>query len=154
LGRGYTNLKRIFGWPSDLRLVVDALAETVGDSDAVASGDSGSAPLAALVAYRRSLPAVFVRSVPKKYFLSFGGDVSTNAPELAGERLRPGSSAHLLDDFVHSAVTLTAAAQKLRAAGILVRAASAVLISPPSSIEETIAAADLHLRALVSVDQL
>jgi orotate phosphoribosyltransferase len=65
LGRGFTNLKRIFGWPADLRLVVDALAATVANARAVASADSGSAPLAALVACATSLPAVFVRTEPK-----------------------------------------------------------------------------------------
>jgi len=73
VGRGYTNLKRIFGWPTDLRTVVDALAATVGSAEAVASTDTGSAPLVALVAYRLNLPAVFVRSDSKDYFLSYGG---------------------------------------------------------------------------------
>jgi hypothetical protein len=80
LGRGYTNLKRIFGSPADVRAVVDALASTVGAAEAVASADTGSAPLAALVAYERSLPAVFVRISPKEDFLSYGGDPETTIP--------------------------------------------------------------------------
>jgi orotate phosphoribosyltransferase len=106
VGRGYTNLKRIFGWPNDLAAVVDSLAATVGSNEAVASTDTGSAPLAALVAYKLRLPAVFVRSDAKDYFLSYGGDPATNDPRVSGERLPDGTRAHVIDDFVHSAARL------------------------------------------------
>jgi adenine/guanine phosphoribosyltransferase-like PRPP-binding protein len=81
-GRGFTNLKRVFGWPPELRIVVDALVATTGTTRAIASTDSGSAPLAALVAYKLSLPAVFVRREAKDYFLSYGADPATNHPRL------------------------------------------------------------------------
>ena len=64
-GVGVTNLKRLFGRPDDLRVVVEALGATVGRADALASADTGGAPLAAVVAYQLGLPAVFVREVPR-----------------------------------------------------------------------------------------
>ena len=97
-GVGVTNLKRLFGRPRELRLVVEALAATVGDVEAVASSDTGSSPLTAVVAFELSLPAVFVRDAPKEHLLSYGGDPETNHPRLSGERLRPGTKIHVIDD--------------------------------------------------------
>src|SRR3954469_5033064 len=79
-GVGVTNLKRLFGRPRELRLVVEALAATVGDRGALASSDTGSSPLTAVVAFELSLPAVFVRDAPKEHLVSYGGDPGTNHP--------------------------------------------------------------------------
>ena len=68
----------------------------------MASADTGSAPLAAVVAYELGLPSVFVRDLPKRHLLSYGGDPATNDPRLFGERLRPGSTVHVIDDLVYS----------------------------------------------------
>lgn len=130
-GIGVTNLKRIFGRPDELRVLVDALGATVVDADAIACADAGSAPLAAVVAYQLRLPAVFVRERPKDYLLSYGGDPATNHTRLAGERLRPGSRVHLIDDLVHTGATLASAARTLREADLDVRLASCLLVSPP-----------------------
>ena len=132
-GIGVTNLKRLFGRPVDLKLVVEALAATVGRADALASADTGAAPLAAVVAYELGLPAVFIRETAKEHFVSYGGDPATNHPRLAGERLRPGSTVHLIDDLVHSGETLGRAARTLREAGLVVQLASCLLIAPPTT---------------------
>ena len=132
-GIGVTNLKRLFGRPDDLRVVVEALASTVGRADALASADTGGAPLAAVVAYQLGLPAVFVRETPKEHFLSYGGDPATNHPRLAGERLRPGTTVHLIDDLIHSGETLASAARTLREAELTVGFASCLLIAPPTA---------------------
>src|SRR5439155_13004363 len=132
VGRGYTNLKRIFGWPKELGAVVDALATTVGSAEAVASTDTGSAPLAALVAYKLNLPAVFVRSESKEYFLSYGGDPDANDRRLSGERLPKGTPVHVIDDFVHSGATLAKAVDTLRNVGLTVETVAALLGSPPA----------------------
>jgi len=132
-GIGVTNLKRLFGRPDDLRVVVEALASTIGRADALASAETGGAPLAAVVAYQLGLPAVFVREVPKEHFLSYGGDPATNHPRLAGERLRPGSTVHLIDDLVHSGETLASAARTLREADLVVQLASCLLIAPETA---------------------
>jgi orotate phosphoribosyltransferase len=153
-GRGYTNLKRIYGSPADLRAVVDALASTVGAAGAVASTDTGSAPLAALVAYERSLPAVFVRSAAKESFLSYGGDPGTNDPRLFGERLPPGTVVHVVDDFVHSGATLASAIHTLRDVGLIVRTAAAVLGSPPEAISGAIDPLDVTLTIFVSSEEI
>ena len=149
-GRGYTNLKRIFGWPADLRAVVDALAETVGSASALASADTGSAPLAALVAYKRNLPAVFLRSHPKSYFLSYGDDPDTNEPRLSGERLPKATAVHVIDDFVHSGATLGSAVDILRGAGLTVKTAAALLGSPPETLADAINAMDIRLTIFVT----
>ena len=82
-GIGVTNLKRLFGRPDDLRVVVEALASTVGRADALASADTGGAPPAAVSAYQLGLPAVFIREVLKEHFLTYGADPATNHPRLA-----------------------------------------------------------------------
>jgi adenine/guanine phosphoribosyltransferase-like PRPP-binding protein len=133
---GVTNLKRIFGRPDELRILVDALAATVGDVGAIASADTGSAPLAAVVAYRLELPSVFIGEVPRD--------------------MPPGSSVHVIDDLVHSGETLASAARTLRQAGLVVSAASCLLIAPPTTgWPDTLEAAGVrHIGALATTTQL
>ena len=151
-GIGVTNLKRVFGRPSELRVLVETLAATVQQADAIASVDAGSAPLAAVVAYHRSMPAVFRRATPKRHLLSYGGDPATNHPLLAGERLAPGSTVHLVDDLVHSGSTLASAANTLREAGLVVRTASCLLTAPLNeSWPDTVAAAGIEQLDLLGV---
>jgi orotate phosphoribosyltransferase len=138
-GVGVTNLKRLFGRPRELRLVIEALAATVGDVEAVASSDSGSSPLTAVVAFELSLPAVFVRD-----------------EDLSGERLPAGTKVHLIDDLVHSGQSVASAARLLRRAGLDVRGASCMLVAPESTgWRDTLAAAGLHrLDALAMTTEL
>jgi adenine/guanine phosphoribosyltransferase-like PRPP-binding protein len=145
VGRGFTNLKRIFGWPAELRTVVEALARTIGAGSAVASADSGSAPLAALVAQELYLPAVFVRSEAKNYFLSYGDDPATNEPRLSGDRLTEQTVVHVIDDFVHSGATLTSAVRTLRRVGLRVETAAALLGSSPEALDGAIGELGVHL---------
>jgi orotate phosphoribosyltransferase len=154
LGRGFTNLKRIFGSPDAVRVAVDALAGTVRDAGAVASADWGSAPLAALVGYRLALPTIFVRSEPKPYFLSYGGDPSQNHPRLAGERLSAGTPVHVIEDFVHSGATLASAVEALREAGLVVQSASSLLASPPVELATALAQIGVQLTSLVQTDAI
>jgi adenine/guanine phosphoribosyltransferase-like PRPP-binding protein len=134
-----TNLKRLFGRPRELRLVVEALAATVGDVEAVASSDTGSSPLAAVVGYELSLPTVFVRDA-----------------DLSGERLRPATKVHLIDDLVHSGQSMASAARLLRGAGLDVRGASCMLVAPETTgWRDTLAGVGLHrLDALASTAEL
>ncbi len=138
-GVGVTNLKRLFARPRELRLVVEALAATVGDVEAVASSDTGSSPLTAVVAFELSLPAVFV------------GDA-----DLSGERLRAGTKVHVIDDLVHSGRSLASAARLLREAGLDVRGASCMLVAPETTgWRGTLAAAGLaRLDALAVTTEL
>ena len=138
-GVGVTNLKRLFGRPRELRLVVEALAATVGDVEAVASSDTGSSPLTAVVAFELSLPAVFVRDA-----------------DLSGEHLRPGTKMHLIDDLVHSGQSMASAARLLREAGLDVRGASCMLVAPETTgWRGTLAAAGLdRLDALAMTTEL
>jgi adenine/guanine phosphoribosyltransferase-like PRPP-binding protein len=133
---GVTNLKRIFGRPDELRILVDALAATVGDVGAIASADTGSAPLAAVVAYRLELPSVFIGEVPRD--------------------MPPGSSVHVIDDLVHSGETLASAARALRQSELVVSAASCLLIAPPTTgWPDTLEAAGVrHIGALATTTQL
>ena len=153
---GVTNLKRVFGRPSELRVLVEALGATVGEVDAIASVDTGSAPLAAVVAYQLGLPAVFVRDAPKTHLLSYGGDPATNDPRLSGERLLPGSSVHVIDDLVHSGASLASAVRALREAGLVVSRASCLLVAPPTTEwPGTVAAAGItDFTALAETAQL
>ena len=132
-GVGVTNLKRVWGRPEDLRTLVAALGRTITDVQAVASADTGSAPLAAVVAYELGMPSVFVRDLPKRHLLSYGGDPATNDPRLFGERLAPGSTVHVIDDLVHTGESLASAVRTLRAAGLVVRGASCLLVAPETT---------------------
>jgi hypothetical protein len=92
------------------------------------NGHRQRAPLAALVAYKLNLPSVFVRSDPKEYFLSYGGDPDTNDSRLSsGERLPDGTVVHVIDDFVHSGATLAQAVEPLRGVRLRVESAAAFL---------------------------
>jgi adenine/guanine phosphoribosyltransferase-like PRPP-binding protein len=144
-GIGVTNLKRVWGRPEDLRVLVAALGRTVADVGAVASADTGSAPLAAVVAYELGLPSVFVRDLPKEHLLSYGGDPATNDPRLFGERLAPGSTVHVIDDLVYSGQSLASAVRTLRGAGLAVRGASCLLVAPETTgWQGTLAAAGIE----------
>jgi adenine/guanine phosphoribosyltransferase-like PRPP-binding protein len=138
-GVGVTNLKRLFGRPADLHLVVAALASTIRGADALASSDTGSSPLAAVVAFQLGLPAVFA-----------------NPPGLSGERLRPGTTVHVIDDLVHSGRSLASATRLLRGAGLEVRGASCLLVAPETTgWRETLAAAGIdRLGALATTTEL
>jgi adenine/guanine phosphoribosyltransferase-like PRPP-binding protein len=153
---GVTNLKRVWGRPEELRLLVVALGRTIGDVQAVASADTGSAPLAAVVAYELGLPSVFVRDSPKEHLLSYGGDPATNQPRLFGERLEPGSTVHVIDDLVHTGQSLASAVRTLRGAGLVVRGASCLLVAPPTTRwPETLAAVGIEdLNALATTTEL
>jgi adenine phosphoribosyltransferase len=155
-GVGVTNLKRIYGRPRELRVLVEAIAATIGDVEAIASADTGSTPLAALVAFELELAAVFVRDAPKEHLLSYGGDPATNDPRLFGERLAPGSTVHIVDDLVHSGASLASATRLLREAGLDVRGASCLLVSPPTTgWRERLAAVGIgYLNALAETTQL
>ena len=150
VARGVTNLKRIFGWPDELQLVVNALAATAGDAQAIASADSGSAPLVALVARELALPAVFMRNAPKDYHLSYGGDPATNDARISGELLPHGTSVHVIDDFIHSGATLRAAVQTLRRVGLRVETAAALLGSPPETLAEAFETMGVRVTVLVT----
>lgn len=130
-GIGVTNLKRMFGHPDELRTLVTALAGSVDAADALAAADPGAAPLTATLAVLLGMPAVFVRSVPKTHFLSYGGDPEFNHPLLAGERLPAGSDVVVIDDLLHTGETIVSAASTLREAGLVVRVATCLLASPP-----------------------
>ena len=130
LGVGVTNLKRAFGRPDDLKLIVDGLAEIIPAADGLAAADTGAAPLTALVAYTVRLPSVFVRTLPKTHFLSYGGEPETNHPLLSGERLPPGGNVVVIDDLLYSGETMTRAAEVLREVGLVVETAACVLTVP------------------------
>ena len=57
-------------------------------------------------------------------------DPATNHERLAGERLRPGSTVHVIDDLVHTGATLASAAKTLREAELSVTRASCLLVAP------------------------
>jgi adenine/guanine phosphoribosyltransferase-like PRPP-binding protein len=81
---------------------------------------------------------------------------ATNNTRLAGERLPPGSSVHLIDDLVHSGATLASAARLLREAELDVRFASCLLIAPPTAgWPDNVAVGGIaHLTALATTTQL
>jgi adenine/guanine phosphoribosyltransferase-like PRPP-binding protein len=135
-GVGVTNLKRMFGYPDELRLLVTALAGFVTQADAIAAADSGAAPLTAALAFRLAMPAVFVRSTPKTHFLSYGGDPQSNHPLLSGEQLPGGSRVVIIDDLLHSGATVISAAKTLGEVDVVGSAVSCMLAAPPDGWRE------------------
>jgi len=126
-GRGFTNLKRLLGYPQDFAYIVDELAATVPTGHAVAGGDEGSWALVGAVALRLQVPALLVRRAPKTYFVSYGDDPQAAGGRLAGERLPQATPVHLLDDLVYSGQTLLSAKQVLQSVGLTTRSVSTIL---------------------------
>ena len=150
-GRGFTNLKRILGRPSDFAFVVGHLARTVPAGHAVAACDEGAWALVGAVALNLSVPAVLVRRVPKRYFVSYGDDPAIGDGRLAGERLPPGTPIHLIDDLVFSGETLRSARQALNLVGLDAGTASAILWTyrADASVQELAAAGLTEVTCLV-----
>jgi adenine/guanine phosphoribosyltransferase-like PRPP-binding protein len=132
-GVGVTNLKRMFGQPAELRVLVRALGASLLDAEALAAADTGAAPLTAALAFHVGLPAVFVRSTAKTHFLSYGGEPDHNHPRLSGERLSAGTNVVIVDDLLHSGQTVVAAAQTLREVDASVSSAACLLAAPPAA---------------------
>jgi adenine/guanine phosphoribosyltransferase-like PRPP-binding protein len=126
-GRGFTNLKRILGRPSEFAVVVGELARTVPAGHAVAACDEGAWALVGAVALKLGVPAVLIRRVPKTYFVSYGDDPTIGDGRLVGERLPHGASVHLIDDLVFSGQTLRSARRALEPVGLDGRTASTIL---------------------------
>lgn len=132
-GVGVTNLKRMFGQPAELRVLVEALCASLPDAEALAAADSGAAPLTAALAFHMGLPAVYVRSTAKMHFLSYGGETEHNHPLLSGERLSAGTHVVIVDDLLHSGKTIVAAAETLREVGTSVSSTACLLAAPPDA---------------------
>lgn len=126
-GTGFTNLKRILGRPDDLAFVVEQLAHTVPEGHAIAACDEGAWALGGVIAFKRAIPAVLVRRTPKTYFVSYGDDPTVGDGRLAGERLRPGTPIHLIDDLAYAGHTLRAAREALTLVGLDATSASVIL---------------------------
>ncbi|HTJ66422.1 MAG TPA: hypothetical protein VL551_02720 [Actinospica sp.] len=126
-GRGFTNLKRLLGRPTDFAFVVDRLARTIPADHAVAACDEGAWPLVGAIALKLAVPAVLVRRSPKTYFVSYGDDPTVGDGRLAGERLAPHTPVHLIDDLVYAGQTLRSARDALGLVGLDAKTASAIL---------------------------
>ena len=132
-GIGVTNLKRMFGRPGELRMLVEALTASLPTGEALAAADAGAAPLTGALALHLGWPAVFLRSGPKTHFLSYGGEPEHNHPRLAGERLPAGTNVIVIDDLLHSGETIVAAAETLREVELSVSSAGCLLAAPPDA---------------------
>jgi len=132
-GVGVTNLKRMFGRPAELRVLVEALAANLPEAQVLAAADAGAAPLTAALAFHVGVPAVFVRSTAKTHFLSYGDEPEHNHPRLSGERLSAGTNVAIVDDLLHSGETIVAAAEILREVDASVSSAGCLLAAPPAA---------------------
>lgn len=151
IGRGFTNLKRILGRPTDFAFVVDQLARTVPAGHAVAACDEGAWALVGAIALKLGIPAVLVRRAPKTYFVSYGDDPAVGDGRLAGERLPPATPVHLVDDLVYAGHTLRAARDALDLVGLDATTASAVLwtLRADAAREELAAAGLTEITCLI-----
>ena len=124
---GSVNMKRLYGHPADLRVVVRAMAGTVPSSaQAIGAADVGSMPLATALAWTLDLPAVYVRDAPGS-MLSYGDTPAPDGESLIGERLEPETMVHVVDDMITSGETAARALSIYRGAGLVVDEMTAVL---------------------------
>ena len=124
---GSVNMKRLYGHPADLRVVVRAMAGTVPSStQAIGAADVGSMPLATALAWTLELPAVYVRDTPGA-MLSYGDMPAPDGTSLIGERLVPETIVHVVDDMITSGETAARALSIYRGAGLVVDEMTAVL---------------------------
>jgi adenine/guanine phosphoribosyltransferase-like PRPP-binding protein len=84
--------------------------------------------------------------------VSYGHDPTLGDGRLAGERLAPGTSIHLVDDLIYSGATLCAALDALRGVDLGSTTASAIVWT--ARAEASVAALDAcgikHVTCLVS----
>lgn len=155
-GRGFTNLKRLLGRPTDFAFVVDQLARTIPADHAVAACDEGAWPLVGAIALKLAVPAVLVRRSPKTYFVSYGDDPKIGDGRLAGERLAPHTPVHLVDDLVYAGHTLRSAREALSLVGLDANTASAILwtIRADAASDELAAAGLTEISCLIHQQML
>jgi adenine/guanine phosphoribosyltransferase-like PRPP-binding protein len=109
---GFFNFKRIYGTPTVFRQLIDILAPLIV-GDALCAADTGVAPLVGAISLATQTPAIYIRSTPKNYYLSYGSRSVHNHPWVFGERLSPGMSIQVIDDVFHTGKTVIEALRLL-----------------------------------------
>ncbi len=132
------------GDPGLLRAISEALLPLVPDDvDALAGLETGGIPLAVMLSQLSGLPTLFIRKEAKTYGtckLAEGGDI-------AGRRLL------IVEDVVTSGGQIALSARDLRERGAAIAKAICV-IDRQAGGTENLAAAEIELRALFTMEQL
>jgi orotate phosphoribosyltransferase len=103
--RGFFNMKRLLGDGLAFRRVIELVSPHIGGG-VLCAPDHGSAPFVAALAFHLSLPALYIRTRPKDYYLSLGADHEGNHPYVFGERPSPGTPITIFDDAISSGAVI------------------------------------------------
>jgi orotate phosphoribosyltransferase len=114
---GFFNLKRLYGSPQRLQRLIDILS-TLITGDTLCAVDTGISPLVGALALHSRTPSIYLRSVPKHYYLSYGSTRDHNNPHIIGEYAPTGTRIQLFDDIIHSGDSLIRALDILNSAGL------------------------------------
>lgn len=123
---GFFNFKRVYGMPHAFKRFVEIVAAQLAPV-AVCAPDVGAAPLVGALAYHRQLPSIYVRSLPKYYYLSYGSKSAHNEPALFGEFLNQGTEVQIVDDTIHDGRSILEAASLLQNIGLVVASVLCVM---------------------------
>lgn len=115
---GFFSLKRLYGNPKAFRRIIEILSNLI-DGEAVCATDMGMAPMVGALAFYKQIPSVYVRSVPKHYYLSYGSRQSHNQPELAGECLNRRTRVQIFDDVLNRGDSVIRAISVLKKARLI-----------------------------------
>ncbi|OLT42459.1 adenine phosphoribosyltransferase [Saccharomonospora sp. CUA-673] len=127
----FRDLTPLFGHPKAFPVVIDALAEAVGEVDQLAAVEARGFVLAAAVAYAKGIGVTLVRKAGKlptvagsvDYALEYG----TATLELPADAVHPGQRVAIVDDVLATGGTVAATRELLAEAGADVRSVAVVL---------------------------
>lgn len=113
----YIDMRRALSNPTLYRAIVELLAEKAMDVDLVAGVETAGIPWASMVAYRLGKGLIYVRKQPKEH----------GTGQLIEGVYRAGQTAVVIDDVATTGASLKRGVEALRAAGIIVKRALAIV---------------------------
>jgi len=139
----YVDIKKAITRPDVLRAIAKAMAPQAVNADRIAGVELGAVPIAAAVSMETGRPYVIVRKERKEHGTSkdFEGEL------IAGERVV------FVEDVVTTGGTLAKAIERLRANGVTVSEAIAV-VDREEGGREALAAIGVKLSALLTAAEL
>ncbi|HLB68627.1 MAG TPA: orotate phosphoribosyltransferase [Thermoplasmata archaeon] len=139
----YVDIKKAITRPDVLRAIAKAMAPHAVNADRIAGVELGAVPIAAAVSMETGRPYVIVRKERKEHGTSkdFEGEL------IAGERVV------FVEDVVTTGGTLAKAIERLRANGVTVSEAIAV-VDREEGGREALAAIGVKLSALLTAAEL
>lgn len=124
--KGFINIKSIYNNIDLLTQCVDIISPHI-ISQVICAPDHGISPLVGGLCLKLKKQGVFVRQLPKAYYLSYGISQNTNNPFLIGGLIGPNTKVQIVDDVINSGSTILKARDKLALSNIEVESVVAII---------------------------